>query len=350
MASLTDMRIRAIEPPAKGQKTYFDDALQGFGVRVSQGGTKTFIVIYGNERRRITIGTWPVVPLAKARERAKDKLAEIQLGGGHAPIPFKKLKQRFLEDIKGDVRPRTYDSYSWLLGRLEIAGDANTITLRTLTEKTSNMAPSVQQHVLAVVKIMFRWGVGKGYLKSNPTDALKVKKAKGRKRFLDPDEIRQVWRATPDNPFGTTVKLLLLTGQRRNEIQHFRLKEDLVTIPGEFVKNHRDHTFPVAGATKKLIALDRSWGGWSRSKQLLDQAINDERDNEIPPWTLHDLRRTFRTTWASLKLPREVAEKYINHVSGVQSPVEQIYDQHSYIPEMRECIKVYTAHILQLVA
>jgi hypothetical protein len=59
-----------------------------------------------------------------------------------------------------------------------------------LTEKTSKMAPSVQQHVLAVVKIMFRWGVGKGYLKSNPADALKVKKTKGRKRSLDPDEKR----------------------------------------------------------------------------------------------------------------------------------------------------------------
>ncbi len=111
MARLTDMQIRALPAPAKGQKIYLDDGLDGFGVRVSQGSTKTFVITYGEDRRRITIGRWPILQLAKAREKARDKLAEIQLGGGHAPIPFRKLKERFLEDVQGNIRPRTYDSY-----------------------------------------------------------------------------------------------------------------------------------------------------------------------------------------------------------------------------------------------
>lgn len=350
MARLTDMTIRGLPTPAKGQKTYLDDALKGFGVRVSQGGTKSFVLKYGTDRRLVTFGTWPVVPLATARQLAKDKLAEVQLGGDHKPTPFKDLKDKFLKDKKGTVRPRTYDSYKWLLERLEITGDANDVTLRTLTDKTATLAPSVQRHVLAVAKIMFRWGVQKGYLKANPTEAITLKKQKNRKRFLLPHEIRQVWNACPDSPYGTVVKLLILTGQRREEVKRFQLEGDLVTIDSQYVKNHRDHVFPVCGITMELIGLDREWGGWSNSKKDLDETINKTRNDPIPHFTLHDLRRTFRTTWASLKLPREVAEKYINHVSGVQTPVEQIYDQHSYLPEMRDCIKVYTDHITQLVS
>lgn len=350
MARLTDMAIRGLLPPAKGQKLYLDDALTGFGVRVSQGGSKSFVLMYGGDRRLITLGRWPILGLAAAREKAKDKLAEVQLGGDHKPIPFKDLKDKFLKDKKGSVRSKTYDSYEWLLGQLEITGDANNVTLRTLTDKTAGMAPSVQRHVLAVAKIMFRWGQQKGYLKANPTEAIKLKKQKGRKRFLLPHEIKQVWHACPANPYGTVVKLLILTGQRREEVRRFQLAGDLVTIDGEYVKNHRDHVFPVCGITKELIGRDRSWDGWSKSKEELVKAINERRNDPIPHFTLHDLRRTFRTTWAQLRLPREVAEKYINHVSGVQTPVEQIYDQHDYIPEMRECIKVYTDYIERLVA
>ena len=349
MPRLTDLTIRGLHAPEKGQKLYLDDALTGFGIRVSQGGAKAFVLMYGNERRLITLGRWPVLALAKAREKARDKLAEIQLNGDHKPIPFRDLREKYLEDAKRTTRPRTYDSYKWLLERLDITGDANNITLRTLTDKTARMAPSVQQHVLSAVKIMFRWGVGKGYLKTNPTETLKIKKGKRRKRFLLPHEIKQVWDVCPDTPYGTVVKLLILTGQRREEVRRFQLEGDLVTIGGEFVKNHRDHVFPVCGTTVDLIVQDRSWDGWSKSKKDLDEEINKRRNDPIPHFTLHDLRRTFRTTWARLRLPREVAEKYINHVSGVQTPVEQIYDQHDYLPEMRECIKVYTDYIENLV-
>jgi len=340
---LTDLSLRSISP----NTTIWDSDLPGFGVRAGKAA-KTFVVLVGSGRR-FKLGRYPLLSLAKAREKAKDKLADVQLGNDHKPIPFKELKRRFLEQAEANTRPRTYDSYKWLLDRVELRGDANTISTRTLTDAVANLAPSVRTHLLAVYKLVFRYGVAEGLIKTNPADALTIKKAKPRKRFLITEEIRQVWRACPDNPFGTTVKILLLTGQRRTEVQHFILNDDLVTIPGEFVKNHRDHTFPVCGITKELIEADRSWGGWSKSKAQLDEEIDAERDDPIDPWTLHDLRRTFRTTWASLRLPREVAEKYINHVSGVQTAVEQIYDQHDYIDEMRECIKIYTDHIIKVV-
>ena len=77
---LTDISVRALPPPTKGQKTHWDDTLQNFGCRVSQGGTKSFVVQHGADRRLITIGRYPVISLADARDEAKRLLAEMTLG------------------------------------------------------------------------------------------------------------------------------------------------------------------------------------------------------------------------------------------------------------------------------
>ena len=83
---LTDVSVRALPLPEEGQKTHWDDTLQNFGCRVSQGGTKSFVVQHGPDRRLVTIGRFPVVSLADARAEAKRVLAELTLGK-HRPEP-----------------------------------------------------------------------------------------------------------------------------------------------------------------------------------------------------------------------------------------------------------------------
>lgn len=68
----------------------------------------------------------------------------------------------------------------------------------------------------------------------------------------------------------------------------------------------------------------------------------------IPPWTLHDLRRTLRTRWAELGIPREVAERYINHVSGVHSGIVAVYDRYSYMNEMRAAVEKWEQYLSRL--
>ncbi|HXE54964.1 MAG TPA: Arm DNA-binding domain-containing protein, partial [Tepidisphaeraceae bacterium] len=77
---LTDLTIRSLHVPEKGQKTYADDTVPGFGIRISQGGTKTFVLVHGANRERTTIGRWPVISLADARSEARRILAEYTLG------------------------------------------------------------------------------------------------------------------------------------------------------------------------------------------------------------------------------------------------------------------------------
>ena len=66
---LTDVLVRNLEAPERGQRTVRDTVLQGFGVRVSQGGTKTFIVVYGRMRKQVTVGRYPLLTLGEAGRR-----------------------------------------------------------------------------------------------------------------------------------------------------------------------------------------------------------------------------------------------------------------------------------------
>ena len=83
---LTEISVKALKPPRRGQVTYTDDVLPGFGVRVSQGGVKSFVLVYGRSRRRVTLGRFPVIGLQQARARAKELLAERTLGKREAPV------------------------------------------------------------------------------------------------------------------------------------------------------------------------------------------------------------------------------------------------------------------------
>ena len=81
---LTDISIRALEKPEKGAVIYHDDALAGFGVRITAQGTKSFVLTHGPRRTRETIGRVGIIGLADARQAAKTKLAEYTLGKDQA--------------------------------------------------------------------------------------------------------------------------------------------------------------------------------------------------------------------------------------------------------------------------
>jgi hypothetical protein len=64
--TLTDIVVRNLTPESK-QRTYFDDNPRGFGVRVGPGGAKTFVLVCGAARERVTIGRYPIISLSEAR-------------------------------------------------------------------------------------------------------------------------------------------------------------------------------------------------------------------------------------------------------------------------------------------
>ena len=95
--NLTDITIRNLKAPEKGQRTYLDKNLPGFGVRISQGGTKTYTLMHGPNRELTTIGRVGIITLAQARERGRDILAEEHLGIRRTKAPrFPEAVEQFI--------------------------------------------------------------------------------------------------------------------------------------------------------------------------------------------------------------------------------------------------------------
>src|SRR5215472_5991563 len=77
---LTDITIRSLQSLQVGAKTFFDDVVPGLGVRVLQGSTSTYVLVHGRSCTRTAIGRAGIVSLKDAREKARDTLAQMQLG------------------------------------------------------------------------------------------------------------------------------------------------------------------------------------------------------------------------------------------------------------------------------
>ena len=152
--SLTDAQVKRLKSPEKGQRTYFDDALPGFGVRVSQGGTKTFIVLCGRERKRKSIGRYPAMSLAEARARAKGIQSSYSLEQPTNPfvpkLTYDQARDAFLDDSQRRNRTRTYDEYHRLLHRhFKFKGDLKEVDRHKIVRVIDRLknTPSEQKHV-----------------------------------------------------------------------------------------------------------------------------------------------------------------------------------------------------------
>jgi integrase len=222
---ITDVSVRGLTAPAKGSKIYYDDTLKGFGVRVSYAGTKAFILAVGDNRDRTTIGRYPIVGLAEARQVAKNLLAERQLGRHQAPkTTLGAALDLFVEQHVANLAPRTRTELTRLFARylpkLRNKKLAD-ITTHDITNITDKAAPSEGEHFHRACKTFFRWCVRRRMLQHSPLEGLELpSKWKPRERVLLDDELRAVWNAADATPgqFGIIVKLLILTGQRRSEI------------------------------------------------------------------------------------------------------------------------------------
>jgi hypothetical protein len=115
---LTDITLRQLQAPATGQIDYWDKTLAGFGVRVSQGGAKSFVLVHGRRRNRTTLGRVGVVSLKEARNAARRILAENTLGKHRHPrITFDNFSKEFFAECEQRIRPRTIVGYQRIFNR-----------------------------------------------------------------------------------------------------------------------------------------------------------------------------------------------------------------------------------------
>jgi integrase len=177
---------------------------------------------------------------------------------------------------------------------------------------------------------------------------------------LSDPELAKLWNALPNNDYGTIVRLLILTGCRREEIGALRwseinLEAKTITIPGSRTKNRTHHVAPLSDLAldilkeqHRIIGRDLVFGrsdsgylGFTFSKKLLDEAL------KLEPWVIHDIRRTVRTGLGKLGVAPHVAEATLNHLPA---KLVRTYDRHTYAAEKRAALDAWASHIRLILA
>jgi integrase len=384
---LTDVLIRQLKAREGERVEAWDDKISGLGIRVSPAGTKSFVLLYrlNGQPKRMTLGRYPILSLADARKLATEALYKITHGENpqaekEAARAFPRFDDTLDEFIRLHCNRQNREATARETERLLrarflpawTARDIRTIAkhdvLVILDAIVEDGKPSAANHAFAAIRKMFSWCLQRGIVDVSPCAGIGTPSAaKERDRVLDNDELVAVWHAADVTgyPYGSIVKLLILTAQRRSEVADMRWPEidadnHVWALPPERTKNARAHQVPLPPLAQALIAeLPRlnaayvfpargndaeSFSGFSKLKRKLDDV------SKVTNWTLHDLRRTTATGLAQLGVAPHVVEKLLNHSTGTFGGVAGIYNRFQYVPEMRDALSKWESHLHALVA
>lgn len=389
---MTDAKLKGLRIPNKGQVEHIDPAVPGLRVRVGTSGAKTFILRkrVGEKVRNITVGRYgPRFGLADAHKKARSILSDLESGVAPKVAPKRarsldtiaelmpaylahKANLRTIVDVK-----RAIDRYI-----LPALGDrlADSVTRREVTALIDEIAetkPEMARTVRAQLSAFYTWALPRlERLPANPCrEAGRPPKGKARDRVLTDTELVGLWKVADAEPlpWGPALKLLMLTGTRRDEVYsadraEFDLNAAEWVIPPARAKNGQAHIVPLAKETLAVlrsIPVDKDStklfpasgnpsngpSGFSRSlgrfRIALDKVLNRE-DGEH--WTLHDIRRTVATGLQRLGVRFEVTEAVLNHVSGAKGGVAGVYQRHDWKDEKRDALDRWARHLSSLIS
>jgi integrase len=383
---LTTQEIARYQPPeGKNDHIVFDSELSGFGLRYRSGKrTWVFQYAFGSGKKRtnarMSLGEYPALPAAKARDLAQDLYAKVRLGQhpaadkqvsrSESQNTFGRLVEGYLAHQRAELRDRSFVEAERYLGRYakSLHGLPATAIDR---RKIADLLDSITRERGAVsanrarscLSAMFSWSMRRGlHDGSNPVIGTDKLKERTRDRILTDAEIGVIWNALGDDNYGNAVRLLLLTGQRAGEIGGLRwseinFNESLISLPAERTKNACPHSIPLSGPARDILSARPQTGpyvfgrhgivAWSLSKRLLDAKIASAN---LAHWTIHDLRRTFATGLQRLGIRLEVTEAILNHVGGNRAGVGGIYRRHDWATEKRQALDAWAAHVLAVVS
>jgi integrase len=414
--ALTDRFIKSRKAAAPGTRNdYPDSVVPGLALRVTDRGHKSFVLVarYPSNPKHPTRRSLGATNLGKAREKAR---RWIELIGQGIDPKIDEERQRaiqqrqqvttwsavvadFLEQhakglAKENEARRVLDKE---LGRRWGARPVTEVTRLDISTAiraiVARGAPAQARNSLGWVASFYSWAIGTGLygIEASPTSGIKPSKLIGAKisrdRVLSDDELRVVWQASDrlGYPYGQLIRLLILTGQRRDEVARMSWTEvdfstSLWTVPAERMKGDRAHEVPLsADAVSLLKALPRPAkkdrngeylfsttdgakpvNGFSKAKVRIDREIakihaeaHGGEDNKLteqdalPEWVFHDLRRTMRTHLSALPVQDIVRELVIAHA---KPGLHKVYDQHAYLDEKRRCFELWEARLRTIIA
>jgi integrase len=405
---LSDRTLRSLAPAEPGTRYELRDSIvAGFGVRVNderdpsrpgKAGHVSFILYTrfpgSSAPTRRALGRYPVLTLEQARikaahwrdlitkgvdpavEEERARLAEQRKRAN----TFAAVAEDFIRDkvsteragraVTGDLR-REFMSV-W--GNRAIA-EITPRDVRAIIKAVKDRGAPYQAHnLLVLARRLFSWAIDQHVygLETSPCDRLKPKAIIGpkaaRTRIFTDREWRAFWNATEAMlyPYGPLFRVLALTGQRRSEVAEARWREfdlaaKLWTIPPQRMKADAAHvvplTVPVLAILESLPRFDggdylftstgggKPISGFNRAKRALDSKMMAAL-GELPPFVLHDIRRSVRTGLSALPVPDLIRELVIGHT---KPGLHKIYDQHAYTEEKRHALELWATRLQSIV-
>ncbi|MGV3548976.1 tyrosine-type recombinase/integrase [Rhizobium sp.] len=404
---LTDAYIRSLKPAEKGKRYAVADAVvPGLKIRVTDRGTKSFIVWkrWGgapNPSAR-ALGTFGPsdggnqLTLASARTRARDwlemraagkdpkqvALQESLVEAAKKANSFESVMEAYLArhvrgHRKADQTEREIRKELLSALRERPITEVTRKDLISIIDKIVDRGANYQAHnIWGHASSLFNWAIDSDYglavspcWPKKPRSLLTKEGAKKpRQRVLKESEIAAFWQASGEMgyPYGPLFQILLLTGQRKNELAGARWSEfDLVsrtlTIPPERYKSDAAHVVPLSDEVLQILASLPRWpegdhlfsttsgrvpvNGFSKAKQRLDAGMNVRLGTKPASFVIHDIRRTVRTGLAQAKVPEHIAELVIGHA---RRGLAGVYDRHSYLDERRSALRDWASRVAQL--
>src|SRR5262245_30009023 len=410
---LTERKIEMLTAQ-RGQKDrlVFDEAQRGLAVRVTASGSRTYLCQYTlhGQKWRVPLGACSAVPLSKAREAAAAVMGDVAKGRNPAAERKEAAAAERAKRARGRLtlavliedwarlhlvhrRPRYaaeavralrhafakhLDLPAEDLDRSNVVHAFDSLSRRhggkSGGRASLRRGAAIAGRTAAYGRACFAWAMKRGTVRTNPFAELPLPPANTKRdRVLSDEEAAAIWRAAGESshPFGAIVRLLMLTGQRREEVAGMtwiELSEDFAswTIPATRTKNGIPHLVPLSQPARELLhALpsDRPgdvrgarqlaklalvfpcergtpFSGWSKAKSALDTASG------VSGWWLHHLRRTLATGLQRLGVRLEVTEAVLNHLSGSRAGVVGIYQRHDWAEEKRAALDAWSAHVL----
>jgi len=406
--------------PSKSGFFIWDTELRGFAVRVSTAGRKVFIIEWrlpaakgvATPKGRYVIGEFGnPYTIDQAREIARGVQAKAKLGINPnqerrddarrtVDLAFDKMADRFVSGYARLHQTRSYGQAERTLNR-DVKPVLGSKPLHAITRADigglladiAGKAPQQARYTQATLRKFFRWAVDVGQLDQSPMIGMApiTKVAASRDRVLVDDELREIWLATETlgEPFASIYRLLMATGQRREEVASMAWSQiDLPgrtwTIPTTHAKNKKAHIVPLNELAMEVIdgLSDKTWGGrdakadllfstngetapsgWSKAKRRCDSLIlanrlkaaqeNGKAIDKIKSmtgWRVHDFRRTMATGFQRLGVRLEVTEAALNHVGGSRAGIVGIYQRYDWESEKRAAMDTWSEHLAGVIA
>jgi integrase len=391
---LTQASVKGLSLPSGSRdKLFFDDELPGFGLRLRDGGKRTWIAQYrlGKKQRRLTIGTVANTTAEEARKRAKGILSKVHLGADpqlekaeervQASSTVRNAVERYLDGRARRLKPRSLAEVRRHLRKHFAALSETPLTKVTRAQVAAELAiiakqngPFAANRARAALSSLYSWAMGEGLADRNPVIGTnKATNEIARDRVLSPLELSAIWHEAGDGDYAAIVKLLVLTGQRREEVggmlwSEVDLDGSIWRIRAERTKNGLPHDLPLSSPAVAILrdrtkrerrdlvfgTRDGPFQGWSNAKSALDTRAlarlrKKDKKAQLAPWRLHDIRRTVATGLGDISVLPHVVEAILNHVSGHKAGVAGVYNRASYAAEKRMALDLWAEHVVEAV-